>query len=291
MVNYKCQNCGGQLNIGGSGSFVCPFCGSKSFMSDSDFKGNEEFRQKLLANAKALADAKDNDYSQDSLWNAKESVSFTMDNSMPLNIDYMFKYSYDSCECYVAKESIVYLFENTTEADAFKKGLKMIRFPEADTKLPRCFPILKMELNLKDGKKALVFSRRPNFYPAEFFSPFPSGHLAWVISRMENLCCAFEYSGISHRNINPSSIFVNPFTHEGAIFGDWRKVISKHNNDDLTAVRKTAIALAENTREPMELYNFLNSKPAQDAYEDFSQWDAVIEKGFGGHKFETFKVK
>nr|MCR4683192.1 hypothetical protein [Clostridiales bacterium] len=55
---------------------------------------------------------------------------------------------------------------------------------------------------------------------------------------------------------------------------------------DLISRRKTARALAGNTREPAELYRFLNSEPASDAFLDFEKWDTVIEKGFGGHKFE-----
>lgn len=273
------------MNIGDSGSFACPFCGSKSFMSDSDFKGNEIFRQKLLAYVKSQADVKEADYSQDTLWTAEDRVSYTMANSMPLNIEYMFMYKYPGCSCYVAKESVVYVFEKSSEAASFTAGLKKLVFPEADNKLQRCFPVLKMDIGLKDDGKALVFARRPGFYPAELFSPWPSQHLAWVISRMENLCCAFEYSEIQFDGINSSSLFINPITHEGALFGDWRNVRDKRDHSDLKAIRKTGIALAENTREPRELYDFLNSKPADNAFRDFEIWDMVIEKGFGGHNF------
>lgn len=285
MVQYKCASCGGQLEFGGAGGFKCPFCGAKTFMTDADFKGNEIFRQKLLAYAKAKAGEKEFDYSDDTLWTVKDNVSFTMANGQPLSIGYMFKYSYPRCECYVAKENVVYVFETESEAAAFLTGLRALEFPEADTKLPRCFPTLKMELELKDGGKALVFNRRPGFYPAELFAPWPSGHLAWVISRMENICCAFEYSEITHGGIRPTSIFINPVTHEGAIFGDWRYVTVKHDNRDLIDLRKTAIELAANTHEPAELYDFVNTGPAADAYGDFEKWDKVIEDGFGGHKF------
>ena len=142
-----------------------------------------------------------------------------------------------------------------------------------------------MDLDLEEGKRALVYARRPGFYPAELFAPWPSGHLAWVISRMENFCCAFEYSNIQFGSIDSTSVFINPVTHEGAVFGDWRKVKQKKGNSDLKDLRKTAIDLAENTRTPRELYDFLNSAPAENAYEDFARWDTVIETGFGGHKF------
>lgn len=285
MVYYKCKICGGQLEIGNSGSFCCQYCGAKSFMTDADFKGNEEFRKKLLSYAKAKAEEKEIDYSRDYLWNAKGTASFTMANSKPLNIQYMFRYEYANCECFVAKETVVYVFERAAEAGRFLEGLHSIAFPEADNKLTRCFPQLKMELELQHNKKALVFVRKPLFYPAELFAPWPSVHLAWVISRMENFCCALEYSGIQYGDISPQSVFVNPETHEGMLFGDWRKTEKKKQDADLKDLRKTAVMLAENTREPMELYHFLNGTPEPNAYDDFSKWDMVIERGFGGHKF------
>ncbi len=285
MIQYKCKSCGGQLDIGGSGSFECPYCGSKSFMSDADFKNNEIFRKKMLQYVRAKVDEKENDYSEDVFWEAKNSISFEMANSRPLNIDYMFESTYNKCKMYLAHESVVYIFDNANEANTFKNGLKQVAFPEADTKLSRCFPELKMEIDLKDNRKVLVYTRRPGFYPASLFSPWPSEHLAWVISRMENICCTFEYSEIQHNGIDSNAIFINPVTHEGAIFGDWRKITEKKSNADLIALRKTAIELAENSRNPIELYNFLNSSPADNAFDDFEQWDLVIEKGFGGHKF------
>lgn len=285
MIQYKCKSCGGQMKFGGAGGFECPFCGSKAFMTDRDFKGNEEFRKKLLSFYKAEADKKEFDYSADKLWVQNGCDSFVMDNEQSLNIEYMEKYSYNNCSCYVAKESVVYVFDRKSDADRFLAGIQSLTFPEADVKLPRCFPSLKLNVGLKNSGAVLVFIRRPNFYPAEMFAPLPSEHLAWVISRMENICCALAYSGIEYGALCPSSVWINPKTHEGALFGDWGNTRSINSRRDLYDLRNTAILLAEDTRTPKEMYSFLNSEPAATAYADFEQWDRVIENGFGGHKF------
>lgn len=285
MIQYKCRSCGGEMEIGGSGGFICMYCGSKTFMTDADFRGNEEFRKKLLEYYKAEADNKEFDYDADTLWQCKGEDNFTMKNGQNLNIKYMYKYDYYGCICYLAKESAVYVFHNVMEKNQFQSGLEKLAFPEADNKLQRCFPKIKMEISLIDGKEVLVFVRRPNFFPAELFSPLSSEHLAWVISRMENICCELKYSGIEHGKIDEKSIWINPITHEGALFGDWRSVQALCGKGDLVDIRKTAIGIAKNARTPIELYDFLNSTPAIDAFEDFSKWDQVIEKGFGGHKF------
>ena len=285
MIQYKCRSCGGEMQIGGSGGFVCPYCGSKTFMTDADFKGNEEFRKKLLAYYKAEADNKEFDYATDTLWTCKGEDNFIMLNGQNLSIKYMHKYDYNGCVCYLAKESVVYIFTDAMEKTRFADGLKKLTFPEADVKLYRCFPKLKMEVSLADRREVMAFIRRPSFFPMELFSPWDSRHMAWVISRMENICCTLKFSGIWHGGIDATSIWVNPVTHEGALFGDWRAVKEIDGVHDLEDLRRTAIEQVKDARTPIELYNFLNSKPAKDAFEDFAMWDKVIENGFGGHKF------
>jgi DNA-directed RNA polymerase subunit RPC12/RpoP len=288
MITYKCKNCGAQLKVSDAGGFTCPFCGSRAFMSDSELRGNDEFRKKILSFYMAKAIEKENDYSGDDLWEENGKATFTMDNGGPLSIAYMDKYSYPGMDCYLARKNIVYIFEKNEDADLFIKGLLSLTFPEADMKLDRCFPILTQRVRIAGGKEALIFVRKPYFYPVEILAPLAPEHLAWVISRMENICCALEYSGISHGDLSPSSIFVNPVTHEGMLFGDYRNVRNTRPDKDLMQLRQTAVKIMEKGTEPAELTSFLDSKPRKDAYEDFEYWDNVIEKGFGGHRFVQF---
>jgi len=257
-------------------------------MSDSELRGNEAFRQKILSFYMAKAMAREDDYSGDDLWEETGNVSFIMDNSKPLTIAYMDKYIYPGMECFLAKKSVVYVFDDEKEADMFMKGLLSLTFPEADMKLDRCFPMLTQRLHLKDGREVLVFVRKPYFYPVEVFAPLKAEHLAWVISRMENICCALEFSEISHGDISTASVFVNPVTHEGMLFGDYRNVKRFSTQGDLKKIRETAKQVMERDSGPSELFAFLDSKPRANAYEDFEYWDTVIEKGFGGHKFVRF---
>ncbi|OON85938.1 hypothetical protein BXO88_09945 [Oribacterium sp. C9] len=290
MITYKCKSCGGQMNFGSSIGLKCPYCGARAFLSDEDYRGNERFRKMVLRFYEAEAEKGDIDYSTDKLFTCNRCDTYIMESGHALNVEYMKKYEKHGFVFYVARESVVYVFENSIEAGTFSDKLKMLEFPAADMKLKRSFPEIRMEIGLKDGKKALVFVRRPNCYPAEMFAPWESVHLAWVISRMENICCALKYSGLRHGDITPDTIWVNPFTHEGILFGDWRGVTRGNDDADLKALRKTAIALASDTRNPEELYRFLNSAPDRDAYSDFEKWDRVIETGFGGHNFRQMMV-
>ena len=285
MISFKCKNCGGEMELSGTSGAVCSFCGSKAVFTDDDLRGHKEFRERLLQYYKAEAIRKELDYSDDTLWCCRGSVDLTLRNGKPLHIDYMEKFERPGYTCFLGKENIVYLFEQAREAALFMAGYDRLVFPEADTRLFRSFPERKMTLTTDTGAEILVFRRRPHFYPAGFFAPWPSEHLAWLISRMENICCALAFANIEHGDIAPGSIWVNVITHEGALFGDWRKVRAARGNRDLTDLRKTAISLAKDISTPKELYGFLNSAPAADAFEDFGRWDRVIETGFGGHKF------
>ncbi len=288
MISYTCKNCGAQMELGEAGSFICPYCESRSFLSDKDFRENKEFRKKLLAYYKAKNDEQSMSYETDTLWECIGMQSFTTSKGQTMNIEYMDKVSYKKCICYIAKESIVYVFEDGLEANQFMAGLHKLVFPEADSKLYRSFPELKTIIELEKGK-AIVFVRRPHFYPVKLFMPMEVRHVAWVISRMENICCALEYSNLQHNGITLESLFVNVKTHEGALFGDWREVGKKFDKEDLFSVRLVAKTLVEDDLKPVEFIEFLNSKPKDTAFDDFSYWDTVIEKGFGGHNFIKYE--
>lgn len=285
MFSCKCSNCGGEVEVKDLVGFKCQYCGARTFLSDEDFKGHEEFRVKLLEYYKEEAISKELDYKYDTLWKCNDEENYTMANGQNLNIKYMYKYHYNDSICYLGRENVIYVFKNKEAKDIFLNGINKLVFPEADNKLNRCFPKLKLELSLEKGKEVLAFVRKPNFYPAELFAPYQSVHLAWVISRMENICCELKYSGIEYCALNSNAIWVNPITHEGALFGDWSKVRPLRTTNDLADLRKVAIRLTKDSRNPLELYNFLNSRPEEDAFKDFEKWDTVIEKGFGGHNF------
>ena len=85
------------------------YCGSKAFLSDEDFKGNEELRKKLLQYYKAEARKKENDYNDDKIWSNEEHAEYTLGNGDPLVIEYMMKSENDGYVCYLARESVVYV--------------------------------------------------------------------------------------------------------------------------------------------------------------------------------------
>ena len=134
------------MEFGGAGGFVCPYCGSKAFWTDADFKGNEEFRKKLLQFYKAQAENKENDYSADRFWRVNGTDCFETAEGESLQIEYIKKYSRSGFVCYIAHKSVVYVLNSESAYREFMSGLQRVKFPPADNKLHRCFPEIKAEL-------------------------------------------------------------------------------------------------------------------------------------------------
>ena len=120
MITYKCRNCGAQLKLSDAGGFTCPYCGSRAFMSDSELKGNNEFRKKMVTYYSARAMEKENDYSGDTLWEETGRVEYIMENGSELTIAYMDKYEYPRMTCYLAMKNVVYIFDNSICCNVFK---------------------------------------------------------------------------------------------------------------------------------------------------------------------------
>lgn len=46
-------------------------------------------------------------------------------------------------------------------------------------------------------------------------------HVAWVVSSLLNLCCYFQYAGITHNALSPDTCFMSPREHNVAVLGGW----------------------------------------------------------------------
>lgn len=54
-----------------------------------------------------------------------------------------------------------------------------------------------------------------------FDSSLDPRHVAWIVSALLNLCCYFEYTGITHNALSPDTCFISPQAHSVALLGGW----------------------------------------------------------------------
>lgn len=298
MISFKCKNCGGEVIISRTGDVLCPYCGNTYTFSNSELTEYKSFRRRMLEYLRAVADSGTHDEDRELLWNQAETVTFMTEDGAPVTIKYLYESVVNNVHMYAARENVIYIYPKEmaaalTRADSMRNKLE---FPAADIKgLDRCFPVFVGMYNLENGARMAVYKKSEDVYPLAMFGNLPGMHMAWIISRLENIACVLEYSNLSHNAISEETVFINPRTHEAVLMGGWENAEVKTctpNHNDLRAIRHVAQKVIGPLVSSLpEMYkNFLNAEPKEDAYADFAAWDRVIEVGMGGHNFTKFDM-
>ena len=296
MISLKCRNCAGEMSVDLKGELICPYCGSKVQLSDKELEDYKTMRLNMLHFLRAEADYSKDKEDGDFFETYYENISYHSTDGLNISIHYLFFSEEDGIRAYVAKDSVIYVFPENEKQKVSKmlEGIKSVQYPPAALKkLNRYIPTIKAMKDLDDGGVLVAVDKPENVYPLYAFGSILPEHVAWIVSRLENICCILEFSGIIHNGISINSVYINTKTHEAFLYGGWWNWSKKNDSDgqnDLYALRKVAVQiLGEYKAQAPDLFiKFISEKPASDAYLDFEKWDAVIEKGFGGHKFIKF---
>ena len=298
MISYKCEFCGGEMTISPSGDCKCGYCGSKSNFSDAQLREYREFRRNMLLYLSAVTERRSSPEEEELLWERAGCETFVTEDGRPIQVNYLFRAEEDGIEMFFAKGAVLYVFpkEFGYLSDQMLQNINLVQYPSADMKdLPRLIPTLSARLKLSDGGVLMAFRREPAFYPLGSFGSLPYEHAAWILSRLENLCCLLEYSGLRHNGITPDAVYIDPINHEAALYGGWwnTRQVDSVGTKDLLSIRRLCLRLlGENAdSSPKPFLDFLKSAPREDAYRDFARWDEVIEKELGGRKFARFTEK
>lgn len=302
MISLKCKSCGAEMAIDRSGEVFCDHCGNHSFFSDKDLAAYKSFRGNMLNYLRAMAERGEKSEEENNrLWEAAETLKLRTEDGTDINIEYLYSSDNNGVTMYMARTSVIFIFDKGKKnlVEKLDSNLSMLTFPAADMKnLNECFPRINGRFLLADGRYMLVIQRDNSFFPLSMFGALEPVHAAWIVSRMENIACVLAFSGISHNGISPDSVFINPVTHEAALLGNWWMAEAlpeepKGINEDLMDLRKTA-KYAMGTfigNAPKEFADFLNEKVKKEAFDDFADWDKVIEKGFGGRRFVKMNLE
>ena len=299
MLSFKCENCNGELSVDPGGALYCEYCGSRFHFSDEQLRGYKEFRSQMLRYLREMQDQKsDKGQNEDALWRSAEYAYLKSADDTDITIRYLYRYDDGPyVTLYMSRDTFLFHFKKEARslAERQENALTLLSFPPADMKgLRDCFPLAAGRYPLKDGALLLAYKRPANLFPLPLFGALSAEHAAWVVSRMENICCVLAYSDLAHNGISENSLAIDPFTHHAVLMGHWWNTARSPEGSakDLKDLRSTASRILGVHRSgiPKEFSTFLNSSPKRNAYEDFSLWDSVIEKGFGGRRFAKMKI-
>lgn len=298
MLTFKCKNCGGEMSVGEDGGLLCEYCGSRYYFTDRNLSDYRSFRLLLLNYLRGVKDEKTLDlHDESNLWDRAEEASFTTKDGTEISLYYLHSSVTDGVTVYLTQNAVIYHFPRlcVSKADRLVSVISRFEFPPADMKdLKKCCPCITGRYELDNGDVLIACQRNGNFFPLQMLGALQPEHTAWVMSRLENICCLLEYNNMSHNGITLDSVFVNPFTHQAALFGAWWGAGQRTDKDlvDIRAAGRKALGIYYDTA-PALFKKFLNEKPAPDAFADFEKWDNVITspEGFNGRRFTKYTDK
>ncbi len=309
MKNLNCRNCGGPMLIDPSGTTArCPYCRTDYVLDHKDTDYYREFYARMKSFFRLSADGQERRRRADELWKQAEQETFSCSDGRQINVASLHRYSDRVMTAYAARQSVIFRFEpgQTENADKYRRAVSMLDYPSADVRnLSRFFPVISGGFSLTDDSVLLAVKKSEDEYPLRLFGKLSGRHTAWLIGRMENLCCVLEYSSIVHPDFGIDTIYIDPYDHQASLYGGWWNAVRNHTavngkvlttRNNLTALRETAAqvlgfpnaAAAKETDDiPKPFADFLKSEPESNAYDDFAKWDDVLIRSYGERKFIT----
>jgi hypothetical protein len=147
-----------------------------------------------------------------------------------------------------------------------------------------------------------------------------SRHVAWVVSRLLNLCCYLQYAGITHNGLSIDTCFISPPHHSVSILGGWwysaragDRMVAAPNSTiewgphDLMATKKANIRtdleivraigrqllgdisgmrLGREKAAKEAMINWLRLPASDDAIKEYGIWrNQVLQDSFGARRF------
>lgn len=169
--------------------------------------------------------------------------------------------------------------------------------------------------------RTISIPKRPLDFPMDAFlsaykDKLTAQDIAWMISRMCDLLCAFSYMNVVTNSIKPENLFINTETHEICMFGGWwyaseingpligttKDIFSLMPNSAKTDKKGSLITDAESVKAmfreivkgkkdiPRPMIKWLNSGSSDDPVAEFNRWDTALTNSFGNRRFVEFKA-
>lgn len=221
-------------------------------------------------------------------------------------------YLADDCLAYIltgvsaAKDGWAHWFQNAPGKFRYASN-------RMQTEFERCLPKIRRSLVLKSGNRYVEVAKTPDQIRLRDIvthaGQLDPRHVAWITSRLLNLCCYLSHVGLVHQDISQDTVFISPPHHTAALLGGWfhyaqrgaplRAVLKRTHSvlpykvirdkvassqTDLELVRLTAREILKGSA-PDPMQRWLETPGDGTAVEQYTQWMDVLVKSFGPRKF------
>jgi len=251
----------------------------------------------------------------------------------------LFRFRYNSIhridigEVIVGDNSVAYVFDREFADIAAAEQMRIggLRFQDEGMRkeMARFLPSPKRAVVQQDAT-VLVYEKTPDQFLLVDLIRHAGGridprHVAWIVSRMENIASYLCWAGISHGAIDATNLLVSPKYHTVSLVGGWgfateigqrpkalpwrtlsalpRLAVEGTPSDhavDLELLRMTAREclgdaaggrIVADGSIPQALSAWLVIPPTGTAFEDFPAWEAALARAFGPRRFIPWDVQ
>lgn len=253
-------------------------------------------------------------------WEKTGLIQLCTINNKILNIEFISYVDFELGKIYICDDYIIYLFDYDKQ-EFYKNMLERIsklKFYDKSmqNEFKESLPNVLSYYYLKNGSYCIIIKKSHDVFMLSdvlryYKNDFDDRHAAWIISRLLNLECYFEFSGIVHNGINIHNCFICPKNHRVFIYGGfWYmtninekmlgvskeifNVMPIHTKNtkcsstasDLESIKLLGrILLKKNTHVPLSFKKWLENGCLNTAIEELERWDNTIIKAYGRRKF------
>lgn len=266
-------------------------------------------------------------------WVTPGVVVFKTSDGKKFQLKYRATRSFELGDIYVGDNLVAYSLYKDNE-DLYNNARKIIKnFRYANDKMKaemkKLLPEIHSEL-VTDERLVMLIKKTPDQLLlsdvlAHFSGAMDPKHVAWMISRLYNICCYLQYSKLVHAGITTDSCLISPEFHTVSLLGGWwyageagkklnalpgvavefapDDVIDEGVSDpkiDLELVHATArqllgdiigSKLLMNKNIPPSLITWLRSPSKGNAIEEYRTWyDKAVIDAFGPRRFIELKL-
>lgn len=256
-------------------------------------------------------------------WTASDTLIIRDERGKTYRAKYLKSYQFELGTAYIADLSVTYLLDAKNK-NFFDNAVKMISSLKYANKgmedeISRYMPKIKYQFKTADGRYCLILSKTPDVFMLSDVLDFykgaiPDRHVAWIISRLCNICCYFDYLGIAHNGLTIQNCFISPQYHTILPLGGWwyarkdgEKLLGvpravyevmpvKAKGDrvasgrtDLESAKLIGRQIADKSKTPKQVLDFLSSGTST-AIGEFQKWSKALDEAYGERRFVEMNV-
>lgn len=230
---------------------------------------------------------------------------------------------------YSGMDQIVFTFDQGKEkwADLFRQKTHEFSFLDAAMKgtYKDRIPRIEKVLTMNDKRTAIILKKNPDEYPLDLFlsayrEKIGGRDIAWMISRMVDLCCLLYVNGLVHNGITVDNLYICPKDHYICLYGGWQyaarideKMVGTTKsvyNLMPTSAKTTKIATPITDIEcvrnifrnivkdycnpmqhiPLQIKKWIDAGSTDDPVYEYERWNQTLDRAYGKRVFQVFSA-